>query len=281
MVKRTSTIAACALGLAALGSAPGAGAGAPDPYDGNWHFHLMPYLWLPNLNASLDKTVSGLRGGNGQALGTVTLRAETDPGSYLKHLKMAAMLIAEARKGSWSLFTDIMYVDFGAEDSRLRTVTGPFGNLTAEISRDAELGLSSTIWTLAGGYTLIHDPAWSLDMFAGARYLDLSGDLSISLAGTQGRFSRSFEISANKEVWDGIVGVRGEFKLGGGPWFVPYYLDMGAGADNWTWQAFLGVGYRFDWGEVTLAMRSLAYGFDEDDLDLRFTGPGLGVGFRW
>jgi hypothetical protein len=62
---------------------------------------------------------------------------------------------------------------------------------------------------------------------------------------------------------------------------MPYYLDLGTGSSNWTWQALVGVGYRFGWGETTLAIRSLSYDFDEQDANLRFTGPALGVTFRW
>ena len=47
------------------------------------------------------------------------------------------------------------------------------------------------------------------------------------------------------------------------------------------WQALVGVGYRFGWGETTLALRSLSYDFDDKDANLRFTGPALGVTFRW
>jgi hypothetical protein len=32
---------------------------------------------------------------------------------------------------------------------------------------------------------------------------------------------------------------------------------------------------------VTLSIRSLSYDFDENDMDLRMTGPALGVSFRW
>jgi hypothetical protein len=34
---------------------------------------------------------------------------------------------------------------------------------------------------------------------------------------------------------------------------MPHYLDVGTGSSNWTWQAPLGVGYAFDWGEVNLS----------------------------
>jgi len=42
----------------------------------------------------------------------------------------------------------------------------------------------------------------------------------------------------------------------------------------------VGIGYRFGWGETTLALRSLSYDFDDKDANLRFTVPALGVTFR-
>jgi hypothetical protein len=56
---------------------------------------------------------------------------------------------------------------------------------------------------------------------------------------------------------------------------MPYYLDVGTGSSNWTWQALLGVGYAFDWGDVNLSdPQPLAYDFNgKNDADLRMTGP--------
>jgi hypothetical protein len=80
---------------------------------------------------------------------------------------------------------------------------------------------------------------------------------------------------------DAHVGIRGQILFPDSRWFIPYYFDIGTGESKLTWQALVGVGYSFDWGEVTLAMRSLSYDFDKDNADLTLTGPGLGVGFRW
>lgn len=77
------------------------------------------------------------------------------------------------------------------------------------------------------------------------------------------------------------MGVKGKLRLGNGQWFMPYYADIGAGSSNWTWQALLGVGYAFDWGDVSLSVRSLSYNFDKNDADLRMTGPVLGASFHW
>ena len=38
--------------------------------------------------------------------------------------------------------------------------------------------------------------------------------------------------------------------LGESKWFMPYHGYIGAGSSNTTWQALLGVGYRFAWGDA-------------------------------
>ena len=84
-------------------------------------------------------------------------------------------------------------------------------------------------------------------------------------------------------IWDGIIGVRGRVRWGETPWFTPYYLDVGAGSSNLTWQAMLGIAYGFKWGDVVLAHRTLFYDQNDDKLlqDFRFSGPTLGATFRF
>jgi len=64
---------------------------------------------------------------------------------------------------------------------------------------------------------------------------------------------------------------------------VPYYLDVGTGSSEFTWQAMAGVGYRWHWGSVFGAYRYLS--FDEGDQkfirDLSLGGAAVGVGFRF
>ncbi|MGB5831334.1 MAG: hypothetical protein WBG92_05015 [Thiohalocapsa sp.] len=261
-------IAASETGLAASGS------------DDRWSFTLEPYLWLPNANLSVDTTVTGLPGPSGGKTRSVDVSAETDPGNYLSNLNMAVMLIGEARKGDWSLFTDIIYVDFGDQDSRVRGVADPGGGLSADGVRHVDIDLSTTVWTLAGGYRVAKSSAANLDLFAGFRYLVMDSSLALTVQDGNGRLVRSKSASMNEQAWDGIVGARGRLSLND-RWFMPYYADIGAGDSNWTWQAMLGLGYKFSWGDTILAVRSLSYSFDDNDVDLRMTGPALGVAFKW
>jgi hypothetical protein len=89
----------------------------------------------------------------------------------------------------------------------------------------------------------------------------------------------------NKQVANDVIfGLRGKAFLGDGHWFVPYYIDAGAGAINQTWQAYTGAGYTFNHGQTfLLAYRSLNYyGFPAGSPVQKLTlgGPLLGYTFQ-
>ena len=64
---------------------------------------------------------------------------------------------------------------------------------------------------------------------------------------------------------------------------MPYYLDLGTGNSQFTWQAVAGVGYSFSWGELFAAWRYIDYDFKSGKpiQSLSFNGPAIGVAFNW
>jgi len=248
-----------------------------DPFDGSWHYSVTPYLWLPNVNANLSHDFPRLQ--------TDQLKTEIGPNDYLENLEFGLLVTGEVRKGRWSAFTDLIYLDFGNQETKVRDITGPRGRELSELGVQAQTDLSTTLWTLAGAYTVIQKPEFNLDVLLGFRYLGLDTDLKWEFVQDSALpeldLIRAGKVSENKENWDAIIGVKGQILFGNTPWFMPYYLDIGTGDSDWTWQALLGIAYRFDWGNVNLSIRSLSYDFDKDDTDLRFTGPALGVSFVW
>ena len=84
--------------------------------------------------------------------------------------------------------------------------------------------------------------------------------------------------------WDAIVGVKGRMALGASrEWIVPYYLDVGTGDSDLTWQGAIGLGYAFRWGDVVAMYRYLDYDFKSGKKveELTASGPMVGVTFRW
>jgi len=246
-----------------------------------WTFSITPYLWLPNVNGTLKYDIPPGAGGSPEV--------EVGPNDYLQNLQAVIMISGEARRDRWSVFTDIIYLDFSDEKSSVKSVD--FGG--SLVSSSANVATTSSFrgmaWTLGTGYAVQTGQAMTLDVIGGLRYFGLEASTDWQLAGEitgpggGQTFPRSGGISGRADLWDGIIGVRGRVLLGSSDWSIPYYLDVGAGSSRLTWQGMLGVAYSFKWGGVTLAYRDLYYDQRDDKLlqDLRFSGPALGVTFRF
>jgi len=131
--------------------------------------------------------------------------------------------------------------------------------------------LQSTVWTLAGGYTVAQGDWGNVDLIGGFRLLALSQTTNFSLAVDITRPNGSIALgrigglSVSKSIWNGSGCVRGRLYVGdadwfgGGKFFVPYYFDIGAGGSNLTWQAFSGLGYQTDRIGVSVGYRFLSF----------------------
>ena len=63
---------------------------------------------------------------------------------------------------------------------------------------------------------------------------------------------------------------------------MPWYLDIGTGDSDLTWQTVLGLGYAFDWGQLTVTWTMLEYELSDGRIEeLNFSGPSAGATFRW
>ncbi|HXY54610.1 MAG TPA: hypothetical protein VEM40_08070 [Nitrospirota bacterium] len=261
-----------------ISSSPQADTASPSA---KWSFSITPYLWLPNVDGTLKYNIPPGAGGSPDV--------EVGPNEYLQNLQAVIMISGEAHRDRWSVFTDLIYLSFADQDSSVKTINFG-GNL---VSSSANVATSSTFrgiaWTLAAGYTVETGKAVMLDVIGGMRYFEISAtsdwQLATSVTGPGGVqiFPRAGGVSESKNLLDGIVGVRGRVLLGNGKWSIPYYIDVGTGSSNLTWQWLLGVAYSFNWGGVTLAYRDLFYDQKDDKFlqDLRFSGPTLGVTFRF
>jgi hypothetical protein len=77
--------------------------------------------------------------------------------------------------------------------------------------------------------------------------------------------------------------MTGNFKLGEGAWSVPFYLDVGTGSSELTWQAMTGLSYSYAWGDLMMVYRHLSYDEDASGFmqDFGLSGPTLGARFRF
>lgn len=265
-------LAAAVFMLCALGSAL---AQSSRPYPYAWQYEVTPYLWLPNVNGTLRFSVPPGASGN------PVVEVGTD--KLLDNLELALMFTAEARRGSWAVFTDVIYLDFSGERAAVKNVTGPGGVVQSVVNASTQTGLEGLVWQLAASYTLAHGSAGNQEILGGFRYLELEATVDWQLAGPPGLLPQAGRFAQKEELWDAIIGVRGRTSLGQSNWFVPYYFDLGAGSSALTLQAVAGIGYSFRWGEALLAYRHVYYEQKDGKLfeDIAFSGPALGAAFRF
>ena len=271
---------AMALGIATvvfgLALSCGAWAGsAADDTDGGWRFSVTPYLWVPRIDGTLNFSAYPLAGNE--------IEVSVDPGDYFEHLDLPLMFAASARKGAWSLATDFFYADFSGEGSTVTSVSGSGGRVEVPIDAGSSVELTTTIWSLVGGHVLMDGRTGTLEFIFGFRYMAVKSSLDWRFTAGTDLASQTGSVSQTADLWDGLIGTRGEWRPGAGNWLIPFYVDFGTGTSVSTWSGSAGVGYAFGWGDVRLLYQYLTYDAEEDDLleKLSLTGPALGVTFHF
>ena len=263
-------VAGCLFALGLMGLTPVAAhaQSAPD----KWQWELGIYGWFPAIGGS----TSFPSGASGPSI-------DVSASDVIDALKMTFMGQIEARKGQWGVWSDLVYADLGGSKDGTRdfTVDGH------PVSASANLGLDvkSTVWTLAGLYNLSSTAENTTDLLFGTRMLNMKQTLNWSLASSIPELpTRSGEASVDGTDWDAIVGLKGRYYLGAErKWFLPYYVDVGAGQSKLTWQVNAGVGYKFDWGSVFATWRYLDYQFKSGNAleSMNMNGGLIGVAFQF
>jgi hypothetical protein len=267
-------IVAAALAAFFLGAALSSNAGAEASEA--WQFDGLLYIYLPTIGGTT--TFPPPVGGSSVSV---------DAAKILDNLNMAFMGSLGVRKGPWGAFTDVMYMDLGNTKSATRSLTVGRDQLPVGASANATLDLKATVWTVAGSYRISDNSRTPVDVFAGARLLDIKESLRWQLSGNIGSVplpDRAGNPGASLANWDGIIGVRGRYALDADQkWFIPYYLDFGMGSSDQTVQAVGGVGYAFEWGDVTVAWRYLDYKMKDSSKieSLNLSGPIIAAAFHW
>lgn len=232
---------------------------AASAQENGWEFELAAYFWYASI------------GGDTAANSELDIDAD----QLIDNLELAFMGAFGARKDRWSFLADAIY--FNVEDDQQVTVGGSSG-LAATANLDVEV--SSWIFSPMAGYRVAETDRFKLDVLAGARYLYLKTDVTVGVNTPAGALQN--RVSDSGDIWDGIVGVRGEIQLGAN-FFMPFLLDIGAGESDLTWQAYGGIGYRFNNFDVVAAYRYLDWEFENDQAfdNMNVSGPMAGIKFRF
>jgi hypothetical protein len=276
-VSLSSAMTALCFAGGALLPAPAAAQSAQPGWEpGKWQFTATVYGWLPTIDGRVnfpdDKGSTGIH---------------VSKSDVLNHLKMTFQGSLDAHNGRWGVYTDVVYVDLGGTKSRTRDFSIGDVEIPAGVIKELSLDIKALVWTVAGEYRVVSDPAWTVDLLGGARMLRMKPTLGYSITGDLGPIvipGRNGSKQVDESIWDGIVGVKGRYTFGEDrKWFAPFYVDVGTGQSQLTWQIAGGVGYTYHWGSVFAMWRYLDYNLKSGKA-LEYTnmsGPMLGAAFHW
>ena len=232
------------------GSAPG------------WTFSLTPYAWLPRISSTYSFT--GPRGAS------VTNTVEAGIGEYISKLNFGVMLGGAARYDRFSIMTDLVYASASltTSDSHFSSVNLGSGPIYIPRSKQLSTGtrLSTTVWSVAGGYTLLQGNWGNVDGVAGLRTLFLDAKTNYTLAtdvfapDQTIALSRGGSLTLGVAKVEGIGGITGRVNIPYSSFYLPFYVDAGGGAVPFTWQAYAGIAYKAaEWVDVSVGYRYLAF----------------------
>ena len=242
----------------------------------DWQFGASIYGWFPDMSGN---TAFSPEGSDSEF--------EIDIENILENLEFTLMGSFDVRKGAFGVFTDIIYMDVGdSGSSSMDGSIGP-GQTPTNVTADVDFEMTSWIWNLLAYYRVLGMNGASLDIAAGTRYLDVEQKVKWDMTANVDDVpvaERTADVSEGVSNWDVIFAVRGRIGLGAKKaLFLPYYLDVGVGDSDLTWQGVAGLGYAFGWGEIVAAWRYLYYDMPSGSAigEISFSGPEAGVTFRW
>ena len=242
---------------AQIASAPPAPEAAP-----GWSFAVAPYLWIPTISADLHAT--GPRGG------TVSTSLNAGIGDYISDINAGLMLGAVARHDRVSVLTDFMYVNTSLTSSVSHLSSVNLGPGPIDIPRSLQLSTGTrsamTIWSLAGGYTILRGGWGNLDSIVGMRMLAFNSTtnylLSTSIFDPNHTLvlPRTGSLNVGQTYFNAIGGITGRINIPNSRFYLPFYADIGGGGLPLTWQIYAGIAYSVaSWADLSVGYRNLTF----------------------
>ncbi len=225
-------------------------------YDGQLHITVAPYIWGPTVKGNFEFSIPRLPRHAGH---TVSGAVAVGPSNYLSKLNSAGMAAVDVRKGAFDVFADGIYVNATATANVDTSITTP--RRVIPISIGASARLATSIWEAAAGYTVARGHDADLSVFMGLRQFPVNLTVGYNATiGKRGLITPSGTVGVSSFTSDVITGLRGKAFVGDGHFFVPYYIDVGTGNSNQTWEGYTGAGYAFNHGQtMVFDWRSLNY----------------------
>lgn len=217
-----------------------------------WSFQITPYVWTIGVDGKV-RTLPGFP----------TTDVDADFVDILKALNFAIMVVGEVRWRRFGLVVDLNYA-----------------SLSEKPSSGVEVDLDTLVSTIAASYRAVEDDRIDLDVLVGARVWSVDTELSFSTGPLSG-----VTVGESKTWVDPVVGALVRVQMGDG-FFLTVYGDVGGfgAASDLTWQAFGGLGYRFnDRFSALVGYRYLDVDFEDGGFiyDVALHGPLLGLSVRF
>ncbi|HUF62441.1 MAG TPA: hypothetical protein VMN36_10235 [Verrucomicrobiales bacterium] len=237
----------------------------PTPEEKAWTFGLAIYGWGAGLEG--DVTLDGF-----------SADFDSSFSDIWDNLDVGIMATVSAHYDRWGFYADFIYLAL-SNDARLSRATEPGYD-------HAELELDTFMATLVATYRVIDEPGGYLELGGGGRVLYTDTELTLRDRRHFDEFPRLRPVSFgdSRDNWDAVGALRAGVNFGGG-WALNFYGDVGAGDSDLTWQVQATLAYWFTPSfSVAGGYRHLAYEWDgdgDDEIDLEFSGPVLGVVFRF
>ncbi|HEU4386486.1 MAG TPA: hypothetical protein VFV34_01730, partial [Blastocatellia bacterium] len=215
---------------------------------------FVPYLWMAGINGRI---------GIGERV------ADVDVGfsDVLDQLNFGFMAAFDARKGKFSLLTDMLYLKVSDENA----TPGP-------LFSSAKVTQKVFILEESAGYRVAEKNGASLDVTGGIRYWHLNTRLLFTAG-----LLPDIQVEGSKNWVDAIGGLRGRAPISKS-WFLFGKTDVGGGGSDLTYQFLGGVGAKFrERFSVLFAYRYLHDKYDSDNFlfDVGIKGPAVGLGIRF
>ena len=264
-MKKLSTAMLIAGSLLALNTVDAAETAPLPSVTEGFRFVVTPYAWMSGITGKVDYN-------NTQRIDT-----RVSANQVLSNTDVAAMIDGEVHYARWGLMGNAVYAKTSqlGSKSNIRDL-----GLTIDSNSDSWMG----IYTLAGTYTAYSTPSVYLDVLAGARFLNMNSKTTLSGSLPTGYLGdRTLYASVN--ATDAIGGAKGRVRIADSNFYVPFYLDAGGGSAvaKFTSQQALGVGYAFQYVDVSLVYNNLYYSMSKHQVSsyLNMSGPALAATFRF
>jgi hypothetical protein len=226
--------------------------------NGDWTFSVVPYVW-----------VTGQEGKVATLPPAEPADLDVSFSDVIDNLDISLMVLMEARKGRFAVFSEIFYVGISTDDA---DTPGPFYSGT-EYEQD--------LWgiSLGGSYELTQSDKYKLEAVTGLRFWDLDNEFQLKAGILPAR-----NIS-HREKWNDLfIGLKGKFNLDTRWYLSGWGVAAVAGDSDSVWDVYGGVGYEYsDSLLLSVGYRHQEVDYENGDFlfDIEMSGPMIGLNFRF